>query len=152
MWYDFGRTLDKEKTNVQFLETLEELPSNAVIISNKGFLTPLWIMLHNLENDTQIKNLSWDLLGEYATNSKEWPYKIQHKDYFEKLQLVPPELEKAEQEGRLYEYSLIDPKTLEVQLKKIDSEDKEYSDFVRWLDSPITSRLHCTVKEREWTC
>jgi len=139
MWYDFGRTLDEERTNVQFLETLEELPSDAVVISNKGFLTPLWIMLHNLENDTEIKNLSWDLLGEYATNTKDWN----------------PDLDiliDAEKDGRLYEYSLIDAKTLEVQLKQLDKNDKEYTDFVKWLESPITARLDCELRERQWTC
>ena len=96
-------------------------------------------MLHNLENDTSIKNLSWDMLGEYATNTKDWN----------------PDLDiliDAEADGRLYEYALIDAKTLEVQLKKLDKTDKEYSDFVKWLESPITARLDCELRERQWTC
>jgi len=145
MWYDFGRTLDQDKTNVQFLETLEELPSDAVIISHKGFLTPLWLMLYNLENDTNIRNLSWDLLGEYTTDNRNWPYNG-HGDH------APTELIEAEEDGRLYEYSLIDAKTLEVQLKRVSKDDKEYSDFIKWLGNPGTVRLHCLLQEREWTC
>ena len=31
-------------------------------------------------------------------------------------------------------------------------EDVEYSDFMRWLSNPHTSRLNCDLKEGVWTC
>ena len=148
-WYDFGMTLDKDKTAEQFMQSLDELPSDAVILNHKGFMTPMWVMLYNLDNGTNIKSLGWDLLAQYSTRKsnpetgeKEWVYENQ----------TPPELAKAESEGKLYEYSLVNAETLALSLKKVTKEDVEYSDFMRWLSNPHTSRLNCDLKEGVWTC
>ena len=144
-WYDFGRTLDKEKTTVQFLDTLETLPSDAVVINHKAFTTTMWIMLYNLEHGTNITSLSWDMMSEYSKNNKNWTYSWEDN-------VFPEILSDAEAEGRLYEYSLISLETQELELKKVTASDHEYRDFLVWLEDPYTSRLECRLVGRDWTC
>ena len=144
-WYDFGRTLDKEKTTVQFLDTLETLPTDAVVINHKAFTTTMWIMLHNLEHGTNITSLSWDMMSEYSKNNKNWTYSWEDN-------VFPEILSDAEAEGRLYEYSLVSLETQELELKKVTALDHEYRDFLVWLEAPYTSRLDCRLVGRDWTC
>lgn len=153
-WYDFGRTLDKDKTAVQFLETLDSLPSDAVIINHKTFTTTMWISLYNLENDKELYYLSWDVMGEYSQNNGD----VESYKY--------PELfKKSAEEGNLFEYALTNPKTLEVGLKQVSIGDSEYQDFLVWLDNPFRARIGCeiitednshmyasTMKIGDWTC
>ena len=153
-WYDFGRTLDKDKTAVQFLETLDSLPSDAVIINHKTFTTTMWISLYNLENDKELYYLSWDVMGEYSQNNGD----VESYKY--------PELfEKSAREGNLFEYALTNPKTLEIGLKQVSVGDSEYQDFLVWLDNPFRARIGCEIitednshmyasmmKIGDWTC
>lgn len=140
-WYDFGRTLDKDKTAVQFLETLDSLPSNAVIINHKTFTTTMWISLYNLENDKELYYLSWDVMGEYSQNNGD----VESYKY-------PELMKKAAKDSNLFEYALKDPKTLEIDLKEISVGDKEYGDFLVWLDNPFRARIGCRIVNGEWTC
>jgi len=153
-WYDLGRTLDKDKTAVQFLESLDTLPRDAVIMNHKIFTTTMWISLYNLEQDKELYYLSWDVMGEYSQNSGD----IEAYDY-------PALFEKAANEGKLYEYALTDPDTLEISLKQISVGDNEYHDFLLWLDNPFRARIGCEIitadnasmyasmmKIGDWTC
>ena len=133
-WYDLGRTLDKDKTAVQFLETLDSLPSDAVIINHKSFSTTMWTMLYNLDNDKDLYYLSWNVMEEYSENSGD----IESYNY-------PKIFEKAAIEGNLYEYALRNPETLEIGLKQISVGDIEYKDFLIWLDNPFRSRIGCEL-------
>ena len=80
-------------------------------------------------------------MGEYSQNNGN----IESYKY-------PEKFEKAANEGKLYEYALKDPVTLEMNLKKVSIGDKEYEQFLTWLDNPFRSRIGCKITEGEWSC
>ena len=119
-WYDFGRTLDADQTHAEWYETLDMLPDNAVIQTDRaGCCTLLWIDLYNLEKERNIINIKRNIVDTHP---------------LERYKLIDV-VKQAENEGRLYESIVTDTETYSVKTFQIKSDD-----LIKFIQDPYAPR------------
>tara|TARA_B100000949_G_C14267251_1_gene445608 strand:+ start:87 stop:1496 length:1410 start_codon:yes stop_codon:yes gene_type:complete len=118
-WFDFGRTLDPNQTQVSWYKTLDKLPSDAVLqVDRAGCCAVLWVDLYNMENGTTIRNIKKGIVDTPPSERGEF------------IDIV----KQAEKEGKLYEAIILDT-DYNVGTFKIKSDD-----LVKFIQDPFAPR------------